>query len=642
MAVNLSALAGAGQQFFDNNGVILSGGKLYSYAAGTTTPQATYTSVSGATAHTNPIVLDSAGRIATGEIWVTAGSNYKFALYTSANVLITTWDNITGINGTGIATNALNVGYDPVGTGAVPTTVQAKLRESVSVKDFGAVCNSTTDDTVAVQNAINYCNTNNIGLIVPGICLISSSININRAIDALSSNIYLEISSTSNGGFTTNLAINLFSTTLAGAQAVEFNGITFTASSNATATYVLDSNKFIRTKFVNCNFIYVKLLNSLSPNVVQSIYLFNNNIRRFTGTFFTSAGTTPDCKFIGNIVEAGESFIDFNFPVGCTLQGNLIEGMSGTAVAYGGAQGLSIVGNYFEANTNDINGRKYTTATSYGVSLIGNSFSPYTTTYSVSWGLTTNCVSMGNYCSINLHNLQTTSNVYINDAAVSNLTNIVGYQVNANPTLTVGTSGTIIPIAMVGGAFATFSAAVMTVTVAPTWGAFTVGSLLTSVGLPQGTFIVSFLSGSGGLGTYEISVNVGTIAVAQSVTSPYIAQLYSRSTPTLALTDNVVPGDYGGAIRGYSVTAQGGYLGLGVINAGAYVEAITVGTNTSVAIGGLLAVNASDGHFSIPTTAGAPSGGAPNFKAGTVPLQYDITNNKLWVYNGGWKSVTLT
>jgi len=154
MAVNLSALAGAGQQFFDNSGVILSGGKLYSYAAGTSTPQVTYTSASGSTAHTNPIVLDSAGRIATGEIWLTAGSNYKFALYTSANVLIATWDNITGINGTGITTNASSVQYDPAGTGAVSTTVQAKLRETVSVEDFGADPTGTADSTTAIQAAI--------------------------------------------------------------------------------------------------------------------------------------------------------------------------------------------------------------------------------------------------------------------------------------------------------------------------------------------------------------------------------------------------------------------------------------------------------------------------------------------------------
>lgn len=154
MTVNLSALAGAGQQFFDNSGNPLTGGKLYSYAAGTTTPQATYTSASGATAHSNPIILDSAGRIATGEIWLTAGSNYKFVLQTSTSTLLATWDNITGINGTGITSNAVNVVYDPAGTGAVATTVQAKLRQTVSVMDFGAIGNGVADDTAAVQAAI--------------------------------------------------------------------------------------------------------------------------------------------------------------------------------------------------------------------------------------------------------------------------------------------------------------------------------------------------------------------------------------------------------------------------------------------------------------------------------------------------------
>lgn len=156
MTVNLSALAGAGQQFLDNNGNPLTGGKLYSYEAGTTTPQITYTTVTGNVPHSNPIVLDSAGRIATGEIWVTAGQNYKFVIKTSDEITLATWDNITGINGTGIATNALFVQYDPAGAGAVSTTAQAKLRETVSVKDFGAVGNGMTNDYQAIQNAIDY------------------------------------------------------------------------------------------------------------------------------------------------------------------------------------------------------------------------------------------------------------------------------------------------------------------------------------------------------------------------------------------------------------------------------------------------------------------------------------------------------
>lgn len=48
------------------------------------------------------------------------------------------------------------VNYLPGGTGAIATTIQAKLREQVSVKDFGAVGNGIANDTAAIQAAINY------------------------------------------------------------------------------------------------------------------------------------------------------------------------------------------------------------------------------------------------------------------------------------------------------------------------------------------------------------------------------------------------------------------------------------------------------------------------------------------------------
>lgn len=96
MTVNLSPLAGAGWQFFDSNGDPLSGGLLYTYAAGTTTPATTYTSSSGGTANTNPIVLNSAGR-PPSQVWLNSTDTYKFVLANSSNVTIWTMDNIPGI-----------------------------------------------------------------------------------------------------------------------------------------------------------------------------------------------------------------------------------------------------------------------------------------------------------------------------------------------------------------------------------------------------------------------------------------------------------------------------------------------------------------------------------------------------------------
>jgi len=203
MAITLSLFAGAGAQFFDDNGIPLAGGKIYTYAAGTTTPLATYTTASNSAFHTNPIILDAAGRIpAGGELWLEVGVGYKFVVKTSAEVLIATYDNIPSAaqppaandadsimyeqgytvtagsfvvgkiyrivsvgttNFTLIGATSNTIGLHFIATGAgtgdgtaeLSQTVEAKLRQYVSVKDFGAVGNGIVDDTAAIQAAVN-------------------------------------------------------------------------------------------------------------------------------------------------------------------------------------------------------------------------------------------------------------------------------------------------------------------------------------------------------------------------------------------------------------------------------------------------------------------------------------------------------
>lgn len=87
-----------GEQFFDSSGNPLAGGKLYFYEATTTDEQTTYSDAAGSTANTNPVVLDSAGRL---EVPIYFGdsdsfSNYKELLTTAADVTVSPWpfDNI--------------------------------------------------------------------------------------------------------------------------------------------------------------------------------------------------------------------------------------------------------------------------------------------------------------------------------------------------------------------------------------------------------------------------------------------------------------------------------------------------------------------------------------------------------------------
>ncbi len=81
-------------QFCDAEGNPLAGGKLYSFVAGTDTPQPTYSDVDLAIANSNPVVLTAAGQSATSMYLVETG--YKFRLDTADGVPLWTVDDVPG------------------------------------------------------------------------------------------------------------------------------------------------------------------------------------------------------------------------------------------------------------------------------------------------------------------------------------------------------------------------------------------------------------------------------------------------------------------------------------------------------------------------------------------------------------------
>jgi hypothetical protein len=80
------------QQIFGTDGLPLVGGKIYTYAGGTSTPIATYTDSTANTANTNPIILDSYGQ---ANIWLINTTTYKFVVKDANDVPLYTVDNIS-------------------------------------------------------------------------------------------------------------------------------------------------------------------------------------------------------------------------------------------------------------------------------------------------------------------------------------------------------------------------------------------------------------------------------------------------------------------------------------------------------------------------------------------------------------------
>lgn len=123
-------------QFLDDDGNPLSGGKLYTYEAGTTTPKVTYTSQAADTQNANPVILDSAGRAT-----VFIDGSYRFDLYDSSDNLIVSTDNVTSFDATGVTGSITNF-----------STITSATPEAADLFIFSDNSDSGTSKTVSLAN----------------------------------------------------------------------------------------------------------------------------------------------------------------------------------------------------------------------------------------------------------------------------------------------------------------------------------------------------------------------------------------------------------------------------------------------------------------------------------------------------------
>lgn len=130
------------EQFSTTTGAAAAGYKVCSYQAGTSTPLATFTDATGATANTNPVILDSTGY---GSIWLGSAA-YKLVLMTPGT------DNTCS---TGSAVRTVD-------------QVTVNVPRWISAQAYGAKCDGSTDDTTAISSAIAAAVTAGQPLIVQG------------------------------------------------------------------------------------------------------------------------------------------------------------------------------------------------------------------------------------------------------------------------------------------------------------------------------------------------------------------------------------------------------------------------------------------------------------------------------------------
>jgi hypothetical protein len=303
--------------------------------------------------------------------------------------------------------------YIPSGVGAVQTTVQDKLRESVSVKDFGAVGDGVTDDSAVLHTAAEAAIAAGTSLFIPaGIYLISTSSSMqlqNISVHGEGDSSVLKVRSTVTtpdlaavsivGSNVTlrALAFDLERTTYTAAKAVSFDG---------TASNIeIDSCTFFSTATTGNRALYMNGFNVFNLTISNSLFDF---LETAIAKDNADTSTQRTHKYIGNTVTNCIDGFNVNSPLGewtdVEIIGNTFLSTSQFPVALAGANcrnvtisgnsfrdigrhgvhieassnNVSVANNVFFDTANDLNsledGNVHIITGSYNISVTGNTF----------------------------------------------------------------------------------------------------------------------------------------------------------------------------------------------------------------------------------------------------------------------------
>lgn len=123
------------------SGKPLAAGKIFTYQAGTSVQQATFTDATGLVQNTNPVILDAAG---CASIWLTSGQAYRFVAQNSNGAQEWVTDQVSGLATVG---SAFNQAITTVSFSATPTFTATGQYQVFKMMLTGNVTSSTLSMT---------------------------------------------------------------------------------------------------------------------------------------------------------------------------------------------------------------------------------------------------------------------------------------------------------------------------------------------------------------------------------------------------------------------------------------------------------------------------------------------------------------